>query len=82
MDAGNIWTRDPDEGDDGYKQQFATNRFYKEFAVSPGIGLRLDFDFFLFRLDLGVPWKQAYNADYWKLEPKNSQFNFGIGYPF
>ena len=57
-------------------------RFYKEIAISPGIGFRLDFDFFLFRLDLGVPLKQPYNDNIWKLEPENTQVNFGVGYPF
>ncbi|MDG1516681.1 MAG: hypothetical protein P8Q42_01545, partial [Flavobacteriales bacterium] len=61
---------------------FAFNRFYKELAVSPGLGLRLDFDFFLFRLDLGVPLKQPYHHSTWKLDPVNTQLNFGVGYPF
>lgn len=82
MDAGNIWTEEADEDEDDLDPNFDVNRFYKELAVSPGVGLRLDFDFFLFRLDLGVPWKQAYSRDIWKLEFNRTQFNFGIGYPF
>ena len=78
MDAGNVWT----EKSEYEESNFAFNRFYKEFAVSPGLGFRLDFDFFLFRLDLGVPLKQAYNYSTWKLEPENTQINFGVGYPF
>ncbi len=83
MDAGNVWTKKPDtDASDFGPKNFDFNRFYKEFAVSPGIGLRLDFDFFLFRVDLGVPLKQSYNHYTWKLEPNNTQINFGVGYPF
>ena len=83
MDAGNVWTEKPDRDTEpyGYKN-IDINRFYKEFAVSPGLGLRVDFDFFLFRVDLGVPLKQAYNYSTWKLESNKTQINFGVGYPF
>lgn len=81
-DAGNVWTEEPDTDADNYDPNFAFNRFYKELAVSPGLGLRLDFDFFLFRLDLGVPIKQPYHHSTWKLDPVNTQLNFGVGYPF
>ena len=52
IDAGNIWTRNV--SDERYKAgNFDFSRFYKEIAVSYGLGLRLDFDFFLLRLDTG-----------------------------
>jgi outer membrane protein assembly factor BamA len=82
LDAGNVWTEEADTDADDYDPNFKINRFYKEFAVSPGLGLRLDFDFFLFRVDLGVPLKQAYRHSTWKLEPDKTQINFGVGYPF
>ncbi len=83
MDAGNVWTEKPDRETEQYGfKNISINRFYKEFAVSPGVGLRLDFDFFLFRVDLGVPLKQAYNYSTWELEPNKTQINFGVGYPF
>lgn len=52
-DFGNIWMRkdDPDrEGED-----FSVDRFYKEIAVGIGAGLRIDFSFFIARIDLGLP---------------------------
>ena len=35
----------------GNGSDFQLNRFYKEFAVGAGAGLRLDFSYFLIRLD-------------------------------
>lgn len=82
MDAGNVWTEDRQAEINGKGPDFRWDRFYNELAVSPGIGLRLDFDFFLFRLDAGIPLKQAYNLTTWEPEFNNTQFNFGVGYPF
>ena len=48
IDGGNIWTQKPDTDLEGFgSKNFDFGLFYKEFAVSPGIGIRLDFDFFL-----------------------------------
>ncbi len=83
VDAGNVWAQKPNPDSELYgSKDFKFGRFYKELAVSPGVGFRLDFDFFLFRVDLGIPVKQAYNPNIWKLEPNKTQVNFGVGYPF
>jgi len=50
-DVGNIWMLTPDE-DRGEKAQFKFNRFYKEFAVGAGFGLRFDFTFLIARVDI------------------------------
>ena len=86
IDAGNIWTsRKYDYQPDG---NFDFNRFYKEIAVSYGLGLRLDFDYFLVRLDTGF---KAYNpqergAGRWAIYRPNFSNNFAwhfaVGYPF
>ena len=52
MDAANIWTTKKDVNRMG--SQFSGD-FYKQLALSAGFGLRLDFGFFVLRLDLGVP---------------------------
>jgi outer membrane protein insertion porin family len=52
IDAGNIWTLREDDHRKG--SQFSVN-WYKELAISTGIGFRMDFDFFLLRFDFGFP---------------------------
>lgn len=51
-DAGNIWTVNYDPQRIGSQ---ISRDFYKEIALSAGLGVRLDFGFFVFRVDLGVP---------------------------
>lgn len=87
IDAGNIWTiRDYAEQPGGL---FGFDTFYKQIAVSYGLGLRLDFGFFVLRLDGGM---KAYNPAgetiYRKLplvHPSFSRdfaFHLAVGYPF
>lgn len=52
-DIGNIWLARKHEGMEGAEFSFA--RFYKELAVDVGVGIRLDFDFFVIRIDYAVP---------------------------
>ena len=52
MDAGNTWTYNKDINRLG--SQFSNN-WYREIALSAGIGLRIDLDFFILRLDMGIP---------------------------
>lgn len=52
MDAGNIWTVNEDNKRLG--GQFSGN-WFREIALSAGVGLRMDLEFFILRLDLGVP---------------------------
>ncbi len=86
VDAGNIWTIKDYEGQEG--GQFKFNQFYKEIAMSYGLGIRLDFDFFLLRFDCGM---KAYDPgqsgkDKWAiLHPNltnNFAWHFAVGYPF
>lgn len=86
IDAGNIWTiRNYEDQPNG---NFDFSRFYKEIAVSYGLGIRLDFDFFLLRFDMGM---KAYNPQEtgkrkWAITRPNFHDNFAwhfaVGYPF
>jgi outer membrane translocation and assembly module TamA len=91
VDAGNIWLIDNEVLPEG---NFRFTDFYENIAIGAGIGLRLDFDFFLIRLDTAFPlrapvfqqgfqWKvreiDFFSGD-WRRE--NIQLNLGIGYPF
>lgn len=82
MDAGNIWLLNKNNTYPNAEFKFDT--FYKQIAIDAGIGLRFDFNFFLFRVDFawrlrdpsqeeGKRWVAARNIWFW---------NFGIGYPF
>jgi hypothetical protein len=58
-DFGNIWTYKEDQSREF--SRFSLKTFLPQFAVSAGVGLRLDLDFFVIRLDLGCP---IYNPAY------------------
>jgi len=84
-DIGNIWLLSDNESYPGGKFSFDT--FYKELAVDTGLGIRLDFDFFILRVDLAIPFRDpAYPVnERWrvaKLHFDDFLINFGIGYPF
>ncbi|MDR1730182.1 MAG: BamA/TamA family outer membrane protein [Prevotellaceae bacterium] len=86
LDGGNIWTiRNYESQPGGY---FKINEFYKQIALSYGLGLRFDFTYFLIRFDAGV---KAYNpanagSERWRFNGFNwsddTAFHFAIGYPF
>ena len=63
-----MWTQESDEDTDDFDPDFQFDRFYKEIAVSPGLGVRFDFDFFLFRFDVVVPLKQPHKRTLWKMD--------------
>jgi outer membrane protein assembly factor BamA len=52
-DFGNIWTFREDASRVG--SQFQWKTFVPEIAISSGVGLRLDLEFFIIRLDVGFP---------------------------
>lgn len=85
IDAGNIWTIHNYPNQPG--GMFKFNQFYKQLAASYGIGLRMDFTYFLLRFDLGIKaHNPAMNQEPWPLlHPKwgrDANFHFSVGYPF
>ncbi len=83
-DAGNIWNtldniEDPEATFVGFKS-------LKDIAIGSGLGIRYDFSYFVFRVDIGFKtynpteplgerWFKTYNF-------ANSVINIGINYPF
>jgi outer membrane protein assembly factor BamA len=84
LDAGNIWTIR------NYPEQlggaFQPTEFLKQLAIAYGGGLRLDFSFFIFRLDVGVRLFDPVRTrrEQWRIKPDSGDFAFhlAIGYPF
>ena len=54
IDAGNVWMSRKYGGMEN--AEFNFKRFYKELAFCAGVGIRLDFNFFIIRLDYAVPF--------------------------
>ncbi len=85
IDAGNIWTIRDYEDQPGGKFEFG--KFYKQLAAAYGIGIRLDFNYFLLRLDMGMKaHNPASGQETWPLVHPNfkrdAAFHFSVGYPF
>ncbi|MBC7774122.1 MAG: BamA/TamA family outer membrane protein [Phycisphaerae bacterium] len=86
IDGGNIWTlrKDPDRLESELRWDS-----YKNIAIGTGVGLRMDLDYFVLRMDFGVPLRRPYadenGGGYWvrdfftkmKFNP-----NLAVGYPF
>ncbi len=59
VDAGNIWNAKSSKPDGGIDSaQFKFKNIIKQLGVSAGTGLRLDFNYFLIRFDLGFRFKR------------------------
>ncbi|MDP1725226.1 MAG: BamA/TamA family outer membrane protein [Bacteroidota bacterium] len=91
-DAGNVWLNKNTV--EIPNSAFALKTFLSQVAVGIGTGLRIDLNFFVLRLDLGIParkpWlpeKQRWVINNFKLEDskwrgENLMFNIAFGYPF
>jgi hypothetical protein len=95
-DMGNIWnTRDTKQD---INAGFKLDRLYKDLAIAVGTGIRVDFNYFLIRIDYAMKMKdptRAYNNGWldfrnlkWTeskangLNVNNYAWQFGIGLPF
>ncbi len=84
LDLGNIWTLSDQVGLEGGT---ISKDFYKEIACGTGLGARLNFGIFLFRLDFAIKvWDPSRDLTE-RFVLDNAKFSdiaiqFGIGYPF
>lgn len=94
LDAGNIWMVTNDERRAGSR---FSNTFWQEIAIGTGFGLRFDFSFLVFRLDMGIKtydparekgkrWiftPEFYDPPYDNItRTERVVFNIAVGYPF
>lgn len=86
VDAGNVWLIKEDEARPGGLFKF--NRFLEEIAIGSGLGIRVDIDYFVIRLDAAVPIRKPYIAggDQWIFNDtgffKDYILSLAVGYPF
>lgn len=87
FDVGNIWYLKDSEGIYDKSEIFNGRDFYKQLGFNTGIGLRLDIQFAILRLDWGIqlhnPNKEV--GERWVIKNfnlSNTALNFGVGYPF
>jgi outer membrane protein assembly factor BamA len=88
-DMGNIWFLKKNAGSP--EEVFKPGRLYKDLAIGTGIGFRIDFDFFVVRLDYSYKAKDpspspenaaGQNKWYYGTKLLNGQLQLGISYPF
>lgn len=92
IDMGNIWNLQSDTSQP--LGNFSPKRFWTEIAVGAGLGLRLDFNYFIIRVDAAVPIRDpsypknerwTFDKISFSSKENRKQFlgiNIGIGYPF
>lgn len=87
VDAGNVWTlRDYADQPGG---KFKASSLWKEMAVAYGVGLRMNFSYFVLRLDLGMkavnPSYETNKEHFPLVHPRFSRdyaLHFAVGMPF
>lgn len=91
-DVGNIWTLKETDGDKGYHTHTHTHFTLKNLAGSLaadwGLGLRVDLNFLILRIDMGMKlYDPSQDTDRWRapsqwLKKDGYSLHFGVGYPF
>lgn len=87
IDAGNIWLRNYQEKYPNGDFDFSQGKFIGQIALGAGMGFRLDFNFFIIRLDWAFKVKDPslpvnHRWVFGKRAVTGGVLNFGIGYPF
>jgi hypothetical protein len=85
IDAGNVWLFKEDPNRPGSK--FERHDFLSEVAAGGGFGIRFNFNYFIFRIDVGYKFHDPRNAPdqrwvYKNIKLRDGIGNFAIGYPF
>lgn len=80
-DAGNVWLTNKNEALEG--GTFSSD-FLSELGIGVGMGLRVDIQNFVIRLDAAAPVRKPYlpKSERTEFDLKATVLNFAIGYPF
>jgi len=83
VDAGNIWSFK----DTGIGDEFKFNKFYKQLGIGSGYGIRFNFSYIIFRLDMAYKIHDPNKPKEFRWNLKNINilqptFNAAFGYPF
>ncbi len=87
-DVGNIWTLKETDGDDGSHTHFDLKNLAASLAADWGLGLRVDLNFLILRIDMGMKlYDPSQDTDRWRapsqwLKKDGYSLHFGVGYPF
>lgn len=89
VDAGNVWTLRDTGGENSAASKLMMKTFAQSIAADWGFGIRLDLNFLLLRVDMGMrlhdPAREAgrrwLRPGQW-LERDGFAVHFGVGYPF
>ncbi len=87
IDAGNVWTLKENDIAANEGSLFRWKNLGESLAANWGAGVRLDLDFLLLRIDLGLKLHDPARTDKW-VRPEDwfrrdgFALHFGVGYPF
>ena len=86
-DIGNVWFKEKQEDPKLAGSEFDISRLYKDIAVGAGTSIRLDFSYFLIRLDYAYRIKNPVYSDinagwFYDIRLLSGQLQLGINYPF
>ena len=89
LDAGNVWTLRDTGGENSAASKLMMKTFAQSIAANWGLGIRLDLNFLLLRIDMGMRLHDPARAagERW-LRPQQwlrrdgFAVHFGVGYPF
>ena len=87
-DVGNIWTLKETDGDKGSHTHFTLKDLAGSLAADWGLGLRVDLNFLILRLDMGMKvYDPSLDTARWRspsqwLKKDGYTLHFGVGYPF
>ncbi len=87
VDAGNVWTLRDTGGENSAASKLMMKTFAQSIAANWGLGIRLDLNFLLLRVDMGMRLHDPAREHKWLrpaqwLQRDGFAVHFGVGYPF